>query len=390
VVVVVDVVVVGAAVVVVVLVVEDVVVGRVVVVVDVVVVGGAVVVVVVGSAVVDVVVVLVVEDVVVGGVVVVVVLELVVVVVVVARVVLVVQIVLCTHCPFAGLQESWVHGSPSSQVGGGPPTHTPPEQLSMVVQGLPSSHGPATGVCVQPVLGSQPSAVQGFRSSQFFGTPGLQLLFKQVSFSVQALPSSQGALLATCIQPRCSSQLSSVQTLWSSQSAGVPATQCMSTQVSRPSQMFPSSQSPSLTQQFGTSWCTQPSPGAASSHESMVQGAPSSQFGGVPGWQPLTGSHVSTPLQGLPSLHWRGVPPTHVWFTHVSMPSQTFPLSHCASLVQQPSIEAVWQPVCGSQLTVMQAAGEPQSTGSCTQSPEAGSQLSVLQASLSSQPFATW
>jgi hypothetical protein len=33
-----------------------------------------------------------------------------------------------------------------------------------------------------------------------------------------------------------------------------------------------------------------------------VQATLSAQFGGVPAWQPFTGSHVSTPLQNWPSL----------------------------------------------------------------------------------------
>jgi len=33
-----------------------------------------------------------------------------------------------------------VHGLPSSQTGGGPPTHVPPPHRSPVVQAFPSSH----------------------------------------------------------------------------------------------------------------------------------------------------------------------------------------------------------------------------------------------------------
>jgi len=55
----------------------------------------------------------------------------------------------------------------------------------------------------------------------------------QVSVCVQALPSSQGAVLSVWTQPLVGSQLSSVQTSWSSQSSGVPLTQVWFTQVSR-------------------------------------------------------------------------------------------------------------------------------------------------------------
>jgi hypothetical protein len=45
-----------------------------------------------------------------------------------------------THAPFA--QASVVHALLSEQSGAGPPTHIPPEQVSVVVQALPSLHGP--------------------------------------------------------------------------------------------------------------------------------------------------------------------------------------------------------------------------------------------------------
>jgi len=101
-----------------------------------------------------------------------------------------------------------------------------------------------------------------------------------VSVCVQALPSSQGAVLSEWTQPRVGSQLSSVQTSWSSQSSEVPRTQVWFTQASRPSQMSPLSQSPSLVQQPGMASFTHPEAG---SQKSFVQGAPSSQASEVPG-----------------------------------------------------------------------------------------------------------
>src|SRR3990172_1154910 len=74
----------------------------------------------------------------------------------------------CTQ-PVAGSQLSAVQRVPSSQSGGGPPTQTPDAlHVSPVVQPLPSSHAPpvGTGVCTQPVEGSQLSTVHGSSSSQ--------------------------------------------------------------------------------------------------------------------------------------------------------------------------------------------------------------------------------
>ena len=58
--------------------------------------------------------------------------------------------------PVAGLQLSLVHVVPSSQFGGGPPLQVPAEQLSLVVQKLPSSHEvpSATGVGSQVSVAS--------------------------------------------------------------------------------------------------------------------------------------------------------------------------------------------------------------------------------------------
>src|SRR5439155_462931 len=50
-------------------------------------------------------------------------------------------------------------GTPVGQTSGGPPTHVPPEQVSLVVQALPSSHGTVLGACTQPVAGSHESVV---------------------------------------------------------------------------------------------------------------------------------------------------------------------------------------------------------------------------------------
>jgi len=93
------------------------------------------------------------------------------------------------------LHESSVQALPSSQLGDGPPTHNPPEQVSFVVQALPSLHVTALLVWVQPVVGSQASVVQTIPSSQFGGGPLTHDPAAQVSPIVQAFPSSQGTVL---------------------------------------------------------------------------------------------------------------------------------------------------------------------------------------------------
>src|SRR5207244_3190743 len=73
----------------------------------------------------------------------------------------------CTHPPGAvGEHVSSVHGFMSSQFVVVPPTHIPPLQWSMLVQGLPSSHGLLSlGVNTHiPVAGSHVSSVHGFMS----------------------------------------------------------------------------------------------------------------------------------------------------------------------------------------------------------------------------------
>src|SRR5438046_3464786 len=73
--------------------------------------------------------------------------------------------------PLAGSQPSAVQLLPSLQSGGGPPTQLPPAQVSAVVQALPSSQAAVLFVCTQPRTGSQESSVHGLPSSQGgFGT----------------------------------------------------------------------------------------------------------------------------------------------------------------------------------------------------------------------------
>jgi hypothetical protein len=70
-----------------------------------------------------------------------------------------------SHRPVPALHESVVQTSPSSQEGGGPPTQTPPVQVSPAVQASLSSHGALLFVCVQAEL-THASSVQTLPSSQ--------------------------------------------------------------------------------------------------------------------------------------------------------------------------------------------------------------------------------
>src|SRR5437899_2751715 len=145
-----------------------------------------------------------------------------------------------TH-PVAGLQESSVQTFPSSQFRGGPPTHRPPAQVSAVVQALPSSQGAVFGVFTQPLAGLQESSVHGLPSSQLCAAP-TQRPPAQLSAVVQAFPSSQGAVFGVFTQPLAGLQESSVQTFRSSQLGAGPPTHRLPAQVSAVVQAFPSSQ----------------------------------------------------------------------------------------------------------------------------------------------------
>src|SRR5439155_941918 len=93
---------------------------------------------------------------------------------------------------------------------------------------------------------------------------------------------------------------------------------------------LPSLQSAAVVQggQPGSGVCVQPSVG---SQASVVHGLPSSQLGGVPGWQPVAPPHVSAPLQKTPSSQ------------SASPPSSTWP-SQLLSIPSHPSgVPATWR-----------------------------------------------
>src|SRR2546429_677009 len=104
------------------------------------------------------------------------------------------------------------------------PAPRPPPHLSLVVQAFPSLHRAVLFVSKQPVAGLQVSSVQTLPSSQLSAGPPTQPPLLQVSLVVQAFPSLQGAVLALWTQPVLGLQVSSVRTLPSSQLGARPPT----------------------------------------------------------------------------------------------------------------------------------------------------------------------
>ncbi len=146
--------------------------------------------------------------------------------------------------PVAGLHESVVHTLPSLQFGAAPPTHTPAEQASFVVHAFPSLHDPATFTCLQPVAGTQESVVQTFASSQFAAAPPTHAPFEQASFVVHAFASLHETVLFACTQPVAGEHESSVHTLLSLQFGAAPPTQTPAEQASPVVHAFPSLHDP--------------------------------------------------------------------------------------------------------------------------------------------------
>ena len=79
----------------------------------------------------------------------------------------------CRH-PSTVSQESAVQLLPSSQFVGGPPWHEPPPHVSFDVQGLSSSHGAVLFVFTHPDAGLQLSVVQTVPSLQSGAGPPAQ------------------------------------------------------------------------------------------------------------------------------------------------------------------------------------------------------------------------
>jgi hypothetical protein len=180
----------------------------------------------------------------------------------------------------------------SSQFTDAPP-QAPPAQVSLVVHAFPSSQGWELLALVHPVAESHPSSVHPLLSSQFGGAPPTQTPKLQTSFVVQALPSLQEALLLVNTQPCAGTQVSVVQTLPSLHTGAAPPTHAPAEQVSFVVQALPSSQAAVLFT------FAQPDVGW---QESSVQTLPSLQLGGGPPTHEPK-AQVSLVVHALPSLH---------------------------------------------------------------------------------------
>ena len=119
---------------------------------------------------------------------------------------------LCMH-PDMGLQLSEVHGLLSSQSRAVVPgRQTPLSQASPIVHILPSSQAPTTMLCTHPSSTTHLSSVQGLPSLHSSNLPW-QVPDSQMSLPVQGFPSSHCALLFTKLQPPAGRQISSVHGL---------------------------------------------------------------------------------------------------------------------------------------------------------------------------------
>ena len=99
-------------------------------------------------------------------------------------------------------QESDVHGLLSLQFGAeAPAAQLPAEQMSPIVQALPSEQTLLFGVNAQPPTLLQLSVVHGLLSLHCWPGPETQLPAAHVSGVVQSLPSEQGSVLLAWTQP---------------------------------------------------------------------------------------------------------------------------------------------------------------------------------------------
>jgi hypothetical protein len=93
------------------------------------------------------------------------------------------------HCPVVELHTPTWHWSEDGQLVGLLPVHTPFAQMSVCVHALPSLQGAVLLVFTHPVAGLQLSSVQTLLSSQFGAGPPTQDPPEQVSLVVHAFPS---------------------------------------------------------------------------------------------------------------------------------------------------------------------------------------------------------
>jgi hypothetical protein len=197
----------------------------------------------------------------------------------------------CQH-PVAAAHPSVVHGFPSSQ-SRSDPEHCPVEHLSPTVHALPSSHGAVLSVLRQPVPSTHESSVQTLPSEQSGGGPPTHTLFAHVSPVVQVFPSLHGSVLAANTHPVFGSHESVVHTFLSAQSTRVGPEHTPWLHRSPVVQALPSSQVAVL-----FVWM-QPFPG---SQESSVHTFLSSHDR-VPVPLQAPAAHASPVVQALPSSH---------------------------------------------------------------------------------------
>src|SRR5579885_396075 len=207
--------------------------------------------------------------------------------------------------PLCGSQPSLVHGLPSSQ-SIATPLQAPCMHTSPRVQAFPSSQGmPSSGVCWQPSVGSQVSAVHGLPSSQSGGAAAWQapathtcgLHAVPVPFGMlQSLVAVHGTQpgMGASWHPSVGSQLAVKQAFGGLHASGVPGVQVPPSQASAPLHTLPSGHG--VPSAAGRCW--QPDVG---SQRSSVQGFVSRQSSGTPGTQPPIALQVSRPLHTLPS-----------------------------------------------------------------------------------------
>jgi len=194
-----------------------------------------------------------------------------------------------TH-PVAELQVSSVQTFKSLQVKGLPGWQDPPPQVSFTVQAFPSLQEAVLGVYTHPVDGLQESVVHTFESLQTNGVPPWQVPPEQISPVVQAFPSLQDALLGVYTHPVAGLHVSLVHTFESLQTTAVPP-QVPPEQISPAVQAFPSLHDAVLL------LYTHP---VAGLHVSLVHTFESLQTNGVP--PQLPPEQTSPVVQAFPSL----------------------------------------------------------------------------------------
>jgi hypothetical protein len=260
--------------------------------------------------------------------------------------------------PLTELQLSSVHTLPSLQSVGPPLWHLVCLHWSPLVHASPSSHAAVFATNMHPSLASHVSLVQMFTSSQGSNLPGTHAPLLHMSPSVQTVPSSQGTSLATWLQPLLGTQASAVQTFLSSHGSITPLGEHAPAKHTAPgSKLLSSRQALSLhTVPSATALFLQP---LALSHVSAVQALPSSQAVPAPARQ-TPPAHKSPSVHASPSLQ---VPLLFLWL-------QPLAGSHKSSVHGLPSLHATvvgtWlQPLAGSQpssvhmLLSLQPLGKP-------------------------------